>query len=200
MARRRPDGIQPNWSRLCKLASAQVGYFTGAQALLVGYSPQLLNYYIQKSMIERTHRGIFRLTRFPHDGQEELIALWLWGKGEGVFSHETALMLHGLLLDVPEELTLTLPPDWFRRRLQPPPRSVLYYGQVPARDLSYKEPFSFTAPLRSLSDCILAQEEGAEWPGWLKGAVRHAVKRELVTRAALQRSVRARRRFRLVTQ
>jgi len=41
-------------------------------------------------------RGVYRLEHFPAGEHEDLVALWLWTDRAGVFSHETALALHGL--------------------------------------------------------------------------------------------------------
>ncbi|MCS6915954.1 MAG: hypothetical protein RMK29_01145 [Myxococcales bacterium] len=187
MPRRRPDGRVPSWSRLCRLAATQCGYFTGAQALEVGFSPQLLQYYIQKSLIRRVCRGIFHLGQHPRAEHEALIALWLWSRKEGIFSHETALTLLGLAQEQEcSRLTLTLPPSWRRRRLRLPLASTVYYAEVPAEDTCRRGPLPFTAPLRTLVDCVQAGVD----PDLLERATRNAVRQRLLTRAGLDRALR----------
>lgn len=187
MPRRRPDGNVPSWSRLCRVAATQDGYFTGDQALAAGFSPQLLQYYIQKALSRRVCRGVYHLTQYPQANHEELVALWLWSKRQGVFSHETALMLHGLSETPPDRLTVTMPAAWRRRRLRLPLVSMVYYADVPEEELCRAGPLLLTAPLRTLVDCALSGLP----PEFIDRAARHAVRRRLFTKARLERAIRA---------
>jgi predicted transcriptional regulator of viral defense system len=169
------------------MAAPQDGYFTGDQALAAGFSPQLLQYYIQKALARRVCRGVYHLAQYPHADHEELMALWLWSKREGVFSHETALMLHGLGEAPPDRLTVTMPAAWRRRRLRLPLASTVYYADIPEEEVCRAGSLLLTAPLRTLVDCALAGLP----PELVERAARHAIRRRLVTRARLHRAVRA---------
>src|SRR5688500_16948182 len=96
MPRHSSTGTSPNWDRLFELASPQAGYFTLAQGREAGFSPPLLQYHVREGLLQRAGRGVFRLTRYPPGENEDLVIVWLWSDKRGVFSHETALLLHGL--------------------------------------------------------------------------------------------------------
>src|SRR3989475_10509178 len=99
----------PDWDRLYQAALAEEGHFPTQQALDAGYSSQLLVKYLDSGKIIRVRRSVYRLKHFPPGQQEDLVALWLWSDRAGVFSHETALMLHELSDVLPARAHLTLP-------------------------------------------------------------------------------------------
>ena len=112
--------MKPSWDRLFRIADAQEGHFTTAQAARAGYSPQLLRRHLLAGRIRRVRRSIYRLVHYPEGDHGDLVALWLWAGGAGVYSHRTALVLHGL---APESRSapahLTLPSAWAARRRGP---------------------------------------------------------------------------------
>ena len=118
-------------------ALAQEGHFTTQQALDAGYSSQLLVKYLDNGKITRVRRSVYRLKHFPPGQQEDLVALWLWSERAGVFSYETALMLHELADVLPVRAHLTLPAKWRKRRLRVPEGVVLHYADVPKRDQAW---------------------------------------------------------------
>ncbi len=120
MPRLSPEGQRPDWNGLYELAAAQGGYFTLADAAGAGFSAPLLHYHARIGRIERTGRAIFRLVNFPVTDEEDLVPVWLWSERRGVFSHETALALHGLSDALSSRLHLTLPAAWSKRRLRVP--------------------------------------------------------------------------------
>lgn len=189
----------PNWSALCRMAAPQHGYFNRAQAHSAGYSRQLMKYYIERALIERTDRdGVFHLTRFPRGEREELIVLWLTTDGRGVFSHETALWLHGLLDKAPPLHTMTLPLEWRRRRR--PDGVVCHLEQVPADCQETLGTLPLTSAVRSLTDCLLRAtldpgRESVDIEPLLRKAISRAVQRGLCTRATLRRLVTERRQL-----
>src|SRR5438552_2033517 len=87
---------KPSWDRLYETAAGQSGHVTTRQAADAGYSPQLLIKHIHAGRIVRVRRGIYRLVHYPAGEHEELVVAWLWFESAGVFSHQTALSLHGL--------------------------------------------------------------------------------------------------------
>ena len=111
---------QPDWDGLFEIAAAQDGLFTTQQAAAAGYSPQLLSHHLRAGRIVRVRRGIYRLVHFLAPDHEDLTTIWLWSEQAGVFSHQTALALHGLSDVLPSRMHLTVPAAWRQRRLRVP--------------------------------------------------------------------------------
>ncbi|MFZ4629393.1 MAG: type IV toxin-antitoxin system AbiEi family antitoxin domain-containing protein [Blastocatellia bacterium] len=185
------DRIKPNWDVLFEIAAAQEGYFTTGQAAEAGYSTQLLLKHIRAGRVVRAHRKIYRLVHFPGGEYEELITVWLWSEQSGVFSHQSALALHGLSDALPGKVDLTLPPAWRQRRLRVPTGITLHYANVLPADRSWFGAAPTTNPLRTLKDC--ARECVA--PDLLRQAARQAVHRGLVAKAELNEVDEALRPF-----
>lgn len=119
----------PSWEELELLAGTQQGLFSASQARESGFSPQLLDLHIKNGRLERLHRGIYRLARFPPGDHEELVLIWLWSDQEGRFSHRTALSLHELSDTLPGTIDLSLPRSWRRRTRGQPAALRLHYGE-----------------------------------------------------------------------
>jgi predicted transcriptional regulator of viral defense system len=181
MPRSRPKG--PDWDRLFDLAAGQDGLFSTSQAGEAGYSPQLLQKHLGAGRVRRVRRGVYRLVHFPPGEHEDLAALWLWSDRAGVFSHETALSLHGLSDVLPALVHLTVPSSWSRRRLRVPVGVVLAYADVPADDRTWVGPVQVTAVRRTLADCAAAGVA----PDLVRQAATQAAGRGLVSRAELSR-------------
>jgi len=178
----------PNWDRLYETALAQEGHFTTQQALDAGYSSQLLVKYLNTGKITRVRRTVYRLKHFPPGQQEDLVALWLWSDRAGIFSHETALMLHELSDVLPARAHLTVPARWRRRRLQVPAGVVLHYADVPKRDRAWVGAVPVTSPARTLADCAADYVS----PDFLSSAISQALARGMVSRpqaTAVERAV-----------
>ena len=180
----------PDWDRLYETALAQEGHFTTQQALDAGYSSQLLVKYLNSGKIIRIRRTVYRLKHFPPGQQEDLVALWLWSDRAGVFSHETALMLHELSDILPARAHLTVPAKWRRRRLQVPDGVVLHYADVPKRDRAWVGAVPVTSPARTLTDCAADYVS----PDFLSSAISQALARGMVSgpqATAVERAVAA---------
>jgi predicted transcriptional regulator of viral defense system len=176
-----PAATGPDWNRLYEIAAGQEGHFTTAQAAEAGYCPQLLLKYLRNGRITRVRRGIYRLVHFPAGEHEDLVAVWLWTNRTGVFSHETALALHGLSDVMSAKVHLTLPESWSRRRLRVPKGVVLHFADVARADGAWAGSIPVTGPARTLQDCAVA----AVPPETMRKAIRDAVARGLVTRSEL---------------
>jgi len=122
----------PNWDRLFDFAVGQEGHFTTQQAAQAGYSPQLLQKYLKNGRIVRVRRGVYRIVHFPAAEHEDLATIWLWSEREGVFSHQTALMLHDLSDVLPRKMHITLPGAWAKRRFRVPKGVVLHHAEIAA--------------------------------------------------------------------
>jgi predicted transcriptional regulator of viral defense system len=182
---------KPDWNRLFETAGAQAGYFTTRQAADAGYSSQLLLKYIHAGRVARTRRGIYRLVHFPAGEHEELVAVWLWSDRAGVFSHVTALALHGLSDALPSQIHLTLPEGWRRRRLRVPEGVILDYVDLPPEDRAWSGAVPVTSPRRTLQDCARKRLP----PDLLRQAARQALRRGLVVKNELPAVEEALRRF-----
>jgi predicted transcriptional regulator of viral defense system len=172
---------RPDWDRLFETAVAQSGLFTTHQAAKAGYSPQLLVHYVRIGRAVRVRRGVYRLVHFPAGEHEDLIAIWLWSERVGVFSHQTALMLHGLSDVLPAQVHLTLPTGWRRRRFRVPAGVVLHHDDVPPEQRGWFGAIPVTAPERTLNDCA---RQGLS-PELLREATQQALRRGLVNKADL---------------
>jgi predicted transcriptional regulator of viral defense system len=171
----------PSWDRLYQTASAQAGHFTTKQAADAGYSTHLLFKHIRAGRVARVRHGVYRLVHFPAAEHEELAVAWLWSDRKGVFSHQTALALHGLSDVLPNHIHLTLPAQWHERRLRVPDGVVLHYASVPNRDRAWAGPVPITSPHRTLADCAKGQIS----PDLLRQAAQQALRRGLVAKADL---------------
>ncbi len=182
----RPSRL-PDWDRLYETASAQDGYFTTEQARMAGYSRQLLQKHLQAGRVTRIRRGVYRLVHFPAGEHEDLAIVWLWSEQAGIFSHQTALALHGLSDVLPAEAHLALPLEWRQRRFRVPAGVVLHHMDVPEQERAWVGPVPVTTPRRTLEDC--AREHLA--PDLLRQAAQQALKRGLVKRGELAEVERA---------
>ena len=172
---------KPEWGRLYETAGAQDGHFTTQQAVDAGYSSQLLLKHIRGGRVARVRRGIYRLVHFPAGEHEELAVVWLWSERSGVFSHQTALALHGLSDVLPGQLHVTLPAGWRRRRFRVPSGVVLHHAVVPIDERAWFGPVPVTSPSRTLSDCASAFFS----PELLRQAAQQALRRGLVVKGEL---------------
>lgn len=191
MVRRTARRATPSWDALFEVASGQEGLFTTVQAADAGYSPQLLQKHLHARRIQRVRRGVYRLVHFPPGDYEDLAAVWLWSDRAGVFSHETALFLHGLSDALPSRVHITLPESWRPRRLRVPRGVLLHHADVAKDERAWVGPVPVTTPRRTLADCIAASVA----PDLVEQAIEQAAVRGVVPRAAaaaLRRAAEAR--------
>jgi predicted transcriptional regulator of viral defense system len=185
-------GSSPDWNKIYEIASGQAGYITNDQAAEAGYSLPLLQFYIRRGRLERVGRGILRLVHFPVGEHEDLVPLWLWSGRQGVFSHETALMLHNLSDALPAKRHMTVPSSWSKRRLRLPPGLVLHQADLPKAAIAWRGPIPITTPLRTVLDSAAAHVAD----DLVKQAVRQGIRRGLFERAEVEPAVRKIRRER----
>ena len=151
MARRVQDSP---WQALFRLAVKQEGLFSARQASSAGCSQQLLAKYVASGRVERVQRALYRIADFPAGEHEGLVAVWLWSRNEGVFSHETALFLHDLSDAFPVRAHITLPTTWKTRAIHLPEDAATYYSDIPDSDRVWVGPVPVTSVRRTLSDCL----------------------------------------------
>jgi predicted transcriptional regulator of viral defense system len=181
MSKKAQSASQPDWDRLYEIALAQEGHFTTAQAAEAGYYPQLLAKYLKNGKIARIRRGIYRLAHFPASEHEDLIVVWLWTERVGVFSHETALALHGLSDVLPARVHVSLPSAWSKRRLRVPRGVMLHFTNVEEDDRTWVGAIRVTTVYRTLIDIVEARVS----PDLVCDAFEEAAERGLVDRNAL---------------
>jgi predicted transcriptional regulator of viral defense system len=140
--------------RLNALALRQAGYFTGEQALEVGYSHQAQRYHVERGNWTRVGRALFRLPDWP-EREEDVYVRWrLWSRRLGVVSHQSALSVYRLGDVNPSMVHLTVPPG-FRAR---DPAVALHRGALPPEDVTEREAgYLITTPERSLLDSAAAE-------------------------------------------
>ena len=165
------------WQALFRLAAKQEGLFSARQATELRCSQQLLAKYVAGGRIERVHRALYRIVDFPAGEHEGLVAVWLWSRNEGVFSHETALFLHDLSDALPVRAHITVPAAWKARSVRIPDDVAIYYADVPGGDRSWVGPLPVTSVRRTLADCLLASVA----PELIEQASRQAAERGLIT-------------------
>lgn len=147
-------------SRLLQIAQRQHGYFTSRQAVQCGFHRSNFHRKLQSGKWQKEAlRGIYRLANFPAIKHSEL-ALWaLWsadkqGNPQGVFSHETALEVHGLGDVSPDKLHMSIPRS-FRKNSEIPACLRLHFvDKIPLSDVEIREGFRLTTPIKTLADII----------------------------------------------
>lgn len=122
---------------------------------------------------------------YPVQEREELALVWLWSGQVGVFSHQTALALHGLSDLLPSRTHVTLPLSWRARRIKPPESTILHYGDIPENDRMWFGAVPVTTIARTLNDCANDNLQ----PDILRQAVSQALRRKLVRRAQVKHAV-----------
>lgn len=146
-------GTAPDRTALLEIVSRQGGLFSAEQALEAGYSPPLIHHHTKRKTFERVRRGIYRVVGYPPHEYEEFIALSLWSKQSGIFSHATALELHRLSDALPSHIHMTVPTSWKHRRVKVPQGLVLHYDDIPAADQEWHDCVLVTSVGRTLMDC-----------------------------------------------
>ena len=151
--------------RLYEIASKQQGYFTTKQAITAGYPDTVHSYHLKNGDWIRCRRGIYRLNRYPASDQGDLVVWALWSRGrddqpQGVFSHQTALEIHGLLKRVGEgRYNMTVPPR-FRKLNGIPDDIILHHEDLLPEYIEHREGFSLTTLAKTLAD--LERESGLD--------------------------------------
>jgi predicted transcriptional regulator of viral defense system len=137
--------------------------------------------YQDTDRIHRVRRGIYRLVHYPDSEHEDLVVLWLWSEQAGVFSHETALALHGLSDALPTQVQMTLPIVWKSRRLRVPAGVMFHHADAAECERAWLGPVPVTSVPRTLRDCAASNVA----PERVRDAFENAVGRGLVDRNSL---------------
>ncbi len=145
-------------SVLLQIAENQQGYFTSRQAEECGFSRSNFHLKVRSGKwCKEALRGIYRLANYPFTARPEL-ALWtLWsadkqGKPQGVWSHETALDIHGLSDVAPAKLHMSVPKSFRKSTKIPNNLCVHFVDEMPQCET--RQGYRVTTPLRTLQDVI----------------------------------------------
>ena len=147
-------------SKLLQIAEKQQGYFTSRQAVECGFFRA--NFHRKLRAVKwhkETLRGIYRLANYPTTSRPEL-ALWtLWsadkkGTPQGIWSHETALDIHGLTEISPSMLHMSVPRSFRKSTAIPSNLCLRFVDEIPLSDIEPRKGYCVTTPLRTLADII----------------------------------------------
>ena len=142
------------WPALFRLAVTQDGLISSRQADELGCSQQQLGKYVASGKLERVQRALYRVAGLPPGEHDDLMAVWLWSRTEGVMSHETALFLHDLSNALPTKANITLPNNWKRRTIRIPKDVLVHYEDIPESDRGWIGALPVTTVRRTLLDCL----------------------------------------------
>ncbi|WP_043623632.1 type IV toxin-antitoxin system AbiEi family antitoxin domain-containing protein [Nonomuraea candida] len=170
-------------ARLWRRAAGQRGYFTAAQALEDGFSYQSQRFQVVSGHWERVDRGVYRFAEFadlPAGEHDHLVRWALWGQGQAVVSHTTALAVHDLGIANPARIHLTVPPGFRRRHSS----VALHRAELSSDDVEEHEGFRVTRPVRAIAE---SAGDGAD-QDVIDSAVAELLERGSATKAQLVRA------------
>lgn len=175
---------RPDRGSLDRLAYAQEGYFTSAQAATMGFSAQLLAHHAHGGRFERVRRGLYRLRDYPTAPHEETRAAWLAMKDHAVVTHESGLELHGLSDVIADRVHLTVPRE--ARGMRVPPGVALHTTTTPlsGADVTRRHGMLVTSPARTIVD---AAATGTA-PEQIEAAIEQALREGMTTAGQLRRA------------
>ena len=173
--------------KLYQIAVEQAGYFTTAQAIKAGYKDSTHSYHIRTGGWIREWRGIYRLARYPITEDSHYVLWSLWscnraGISQGIFSHETALVLFDLADVMPDKIHMILPCS-FRRHSQIPKILVLHFGHILPEEFEQREGYRVTKPIRTILDLAISESVSADI---IRQAFREGIQRGLITPSRLE--------------
>lgn len=175
-------------SELMKKALEQGGFFTADQAIKLGFNQKNHHYYVKTGQWEKVIRGIYRFVPI----ESELSEYWLWSlwsqdrnkNPQGVFSHETALLMYGLTDLNPEKIHMTVPKK-FRKGTDIPKIIFLHKQDVPASDTKTINGLRVTTVLRTLLDLIFEQRVSDEF---IEQATKEALEKGFLSKADIKKN------------
>lgn len=177
---------------LYRVAEAQAGYFTSAQAVEAGMDPSTLSHHArQGGRYERVRRGLYRLRHFPSSAVEHVVAAWLpLRQADAVVSHASALELYELSDVIPRVVHVSVPRA---KRGQRPRQGVRIHTlsrPLESREIRTVAGVAVTSPERSIVDSL----EDGEQPEQIELAIRQGLNRGLTSRRRLQAAAAGRTR------
>ncbi len=152
--------------RLERLAAAQHGYFTTQQAKAAGFDKTHHGYHVKNGHWLKIQRGLFRLPGFADSAAAEFTRWSLLSRNksdqpQGVISHQSALVLHGLAEYDPNLLVhLTVPSTYHN---QMPAGCVVHRADLNLSAIQSHGSFLATRPAQTLADLRPTLTEAGRW-------------------------------------
>jgi len=140
------------YNKLYRIAEAQAGYFTTAQAASVGVDRKRLARYAAAGHLERIRRSVYRLKAYPRSPHEDLFIAWLEMGLGSVISHDSALAFYELSDVLPAAIHVTVPPTASRRH----PGLRLHTNRISAQEITHYDALPVTTVARTIADVALA--------------------------------------------
>ena len=176
-------GLYETVLRLSASVAGSEGYFNRAEARAVGMSDTVFEEALREGKIETVATEVYHFSHFARADREELMTLWIQTDRQGVLSHDTALFLHQISDILPRRSHVIVPPGWDPGERKFDGRVVLYHAEVGDDEISWIGPVPYTAPLRTLRDCITTHIP----PDLIEQAIAEGVQRGMFTEADLPR-------------
>jgi predicted transcriptional regulator of viral defense system len=133
------------------------GVLTAKEARLAGIDNKRLQNGVAQGKLERMSHGLYMSSTSFED--EYFLAQYRCG--QGIFSHETALFLHGLSDRIPLRLTLTIPTGFNSRILKDKKRYQFFYSKPELHKLGiivmpspYNHEIRVYDKERTICDCL----------------------------------------------
>ncbi len=167
--------------RLTEVAGQHEGYFTRADSRAAGATDAVFEALLSEHKIEKVASDVFHLNHFANSDHEQLIALWLQTDRRGVLSHDTALFLHEISDVFPRRRHITVPPGWDPGDRKLDDKVVLHHAEIGKDEIRWLGPVPYTAPLRTLRDCIASHLS----PDLIEQAIANGLRRGMITEADL---------------
>jgi hypothetical protein len=82
-------------AQLLSYANRRLGVFTVADARRLGVNERMLQYRSDQHVVQRCHRGVYRVVGASDDWHQRVLAAVLRAGPNAVASHRTAAALHG---------------------------------------------------------------------------------------------------------
>ncbi len=168
---------QPDYNRLYNIVEEQGGYFTAAQARVMGFSWERLSNNVKVGKFLRVSSGVYRLVQFPANTHEDLIVAWLIAGQNSTISHESALAFYDLSDVLPSEVHIIVPRTASRRRAN----IRQHTNQLAPDEITRRDGLPVTTVARTIADVAshgLAEEQ-------VRQAIQEGLQRGLVSREEL---------------
>lgn len=145
--------------KLYEVAQDQKGLFTTAQAIDSGYPKNNHTYHVNAGNWKRVTRGVYRLSLFPEDEQENIMTIYLWSRDksetpQACFSHDTALDIYNLSDVNPVDIHISIPKNFRKKPNDSLGTIVFHKKEMQDMEFQYVDGLMVTTPLQTLLDVI----------------------------------------------
>src|SRR5688500_1685512 len=159
------------------------GYVTVEQAREADVSPKTLHAMARRGTLEHVSNGVYRVAAIPPSPHSEFMEASLWPRAlQGIISHDSALVLHGLSDVNPAQIHITVPPR-YRVQREVPPLYTLHHANLRPADVEYVDGIPVTSPGRTILDCY----ESHLGPALIRQALEEGVQRGLLNSTEAKR-------------